>query len=285
MNTLNNAFSLDMVSGNTKAAMKTADAKSRDLYMVPVDQLTIMDDFNTRTKNDEYKSKVREVADSIKANEFYSHKPFAVIVIKVDGKDVIAVYDGHTRYEGMLLAISEGAVVERVPCVAAPAGTTLEDITVGLVTNNSGRQLDPMGIATVVKRLVGYGLEVSEIAKRIGFTPAYVGGLLSLVGAPKSIRDMVNEGIVSASLAVSTLREEGEKAVAVLEAGLVAAKANGKKKVTKKVIVPSAPVKFVADPMVVKLGLEWINNNGQMEVSYSMLSAITGLTVEELKKI
>lgn len=282
---MNTTFSPDFVSGNTKVAMKAADAKSRDLYMVPVAELTIMSEFNTRTKNAEYDAKVREIADSIKANGFYSHKPFAVIVVKVDGKDTIAVYDGHTRYDGLQLAISEGAAVERAPVVAAPAGTTLEDITVGLVTNNSGRQLDPMGIATVVKRLIGYGLEVSEIAKRIGFTPAYVGGLLSLVGAPKPIRDMVTAGTVSASLAVSTLRDEGEKAVAVLEKGLETAKAAGKTKVTKKSIVPTVPAKFSNDPIVVRLGLEWIKSNAGDYKSYEMLSVITGMTTEELKSM
>lgn len=274
---------MNLISGNTKETMKAVDAKSRDLYMVPVPELTILPEFNTRTKNDEYDSKVREIADSIKANGFYSHKPFAVIVIKVDGKSVVAVYDGHTRYDGLMLAISEGAVVERVPAVVAPAGTTLEDITVGLVTNNSGRQLDPMGIAVVVKRLVGYGLEVSEIAKRIGFTPAYVGGLLSLVGAPKPIRDMVNAGTVSASLAVNTLRDEGENAIAVLEAGLVKAKAAGKSKVTKKSIVPTVAPKFSNDPIVVRLGLSWIKENGGDDKSFEMLSAITGMSTDELK--
>lgn len=282
---MNTTFSPDFVSGNTKNAMKAADAKSRDLYMVPVSELTIMSEFNTRTKNAEYDAKVREIADSIKANGFYSHKPFAVITIKVDGKDVIAVYDGHTRYDGLMLAISEGAAVERAPVVAAPAGTTLEDITVGLVTNNSGRQLDPMGIATVVKRLVGYGLDVAEISTRIGYTPAYVGGLLTLVGAPKPIRDMVAAGKVSASLAVSTLRDEGEKAVAVLEAGLVTAKAAGKVKVTKKSIVPTVAPKFSNDPIVVRLGLDWIKANAGDYKSYEMLSAITGMTTDELKSM
>jgi ParB family transcriptional regulator, chromosome partitioning protein len=276
-------FSQDLVAGNMKSAMKDADAKSRDLWMVPVDKLVIMNEFNVRPKNDEYYAAVRAIADSIKENGFYSHKPFAVLVIKRDGQDVIAVYDGHTRYDGLQLAISEGVQVERVPAVAAPSGTTLEDITVGLVTNNSGRQLEPMGVAVVCKRLIGYGLNNSDIAKRLGFTSAYVGGLLSLVGAPKRIRDMVSDGKVSASLAVNTLRDEGEKAVTVLEAGLNAAKEVGKTKVTKKNLVTAK--KPVNTASIVKNGLVWINKNGQMDSSYELLSAITGKTVQELKKI
>lgn len=276
-------FSTDLVAGNMKLAMKDADAKSRDLWMVPVENLVILDDFNVRSKNDEYHTAVREIADSIKENGFYSHKPFAVLVIKRNGHDVIAVYDGHTRYDGVQLAISEGALIERVPAIAAPSGTTVEDITVGLVTNNSGRQLEPMGIAVVCKRLVGYGYTNTEISKRLGFTSAYVGGLLSLVGAPKRIRDMVSNGKVSATLAVNTLRDEGESAVNVLEAGLNIAKADGKSKVTKKNLV--SVNKPTSSGSAIEKGLLWINNNGQMDSSYELLSAITGKSVSQLKKI
>lgn len=282
----------DLVSGNMKHAMREAKATSRDLWFVPVSELTILDDFNVRTKNEQYTEDVRLIADSIKENGFYPHKPFAVIIMKRDGKDIIAVYDGHTRYDALQLAISEDYRVETVPCVAAPSGTTREDITVGLVTNNSGRTLEPMAIATVCKRLVSYGVDKATIAKRLGYTPPYVGGLLNLIGAPKKIRDMVNSGAVSASLAVATLRDQGERAVEVLEKGMVTAKQKGKDKVTARSL-PTKPEKSAAStsttPTPRKLtplesGLTWINDNGQMEHSYAMLSAITGMTIPELKK-
>jgi ParB family chromosome partitioning protein len=180
MNTPVNTFSNDFVAGNVKNAMSDGVGKSRDLWMVKFTELTIMEDFNVRPKNEEYYAAVRAYADSIKANGYYSHKPFAVIVIKIDGVDRIAVYDGHTRYDGVQLAISEGAEIDRVPAVAAPAGTTLEDITVGLVTNNNGNKLDPLALGIVCKRMIGFGRDNTEIAKRLGFTPAYVGNLLSL---------------------------------------------------------------------------------------------------------
>lgn len=280
-------YSTEIVSGNIKSAMKSVDAKSRDLWFVPTNSLTILEDFNVRSKNDEYTQQVRAIADSIKTNGFYSHKPFAVIVTKQDGQDVLAVYDGHTRYEGLQLAITEGAQVERVPVVAAPAGTTLEDITVGLVTNNSGNRLEPLAIGIVCKRLVGYGLDVQEIGKRLGYTPAYVGGLLTLVGAPKQIRDMVSEGKVSASLAVNVIRDHAENAVTVLLNGLETAVTNGKTKVTAKVITKK-PAKVLAETNPEKnpiiKGLEWIRANGDDEKSYELLSIVTGFTVEELKK-
>lgn len=289
-------FNKDLTASNVKTAMSSIDAKKRDMYFVPVDSLSIMDDFNVRAKNDNYNQAVREIADSIKANGFYPHKPFAVLVIKENGKDVLAIYDGHTRFDGLKLAISEGAAIERVPVVCAPQGTSIEDITVGLVTNNSGRQLEPLAIAIVVKRLVGYGLSNDEIAKRLGFTIGYISSLLILVGAPKKIRDLVSDGKVSASLAVITIRDHSENAVSVLEAGLIEAVAAGKTKVTAKNIpVPAAknakknlpaPVLVPRKPTVIELGLAWlIQNGGGDERDFSFFSAVTGLTVEELKVI
>ena len=285
-------FNKDIVASNIKVAMKSFDAKSRDLYYVPIDSLSIMDDFNVRSKNQDYTDSVRAIADSIIANGFYAHKPFAVLAMKENGKDILAVYDGHTRYDGLKLAISEGASIERVPVVCSPAGTTLEDITVGLVTNNSGRQLEPLAIAIVCKRLIGYGLDNVEIAKRLGFSNSYVGNMLMLIGAPKKIRDMVSNGQVSASLAVSTLRDHGEKAVSMLESGLVEAIESGKTKVTaKNVPVTLARKAKVAQTVVyeprqetpLELGLAWIESNGGDDRAYSLMAAMTGMTVEELK--
>ena len=281
-------FNKDITAGNVKSAMKSVDAKSRDLYYVPITALSVMDDFNVRSKNDEYNIAVREIADSIKANGFYPHKPFAVLVMKENGSEVLAIYDGHTRFDGLKLAISEGAAVERVPVVCAPQGTTLEDITVGLVTNNSGRQLEPMGLAIVIKRLVGYGLDNLEISKRLGFTVSYVGGLLSLIGAPKIIRDMVSEGKVSASLAVSAMRDHSENAVTVLQAGMVKANESGKAKLTAKNMPrvetkrAKEGVKIAVKSTQLQIGLDWIKENGGDERAYSMLCAMTGMTIGEI---
>lgn len=274
-------FSRDLVAGNVKNAMKSVDAKSRDLWMVTPSSLKILSDFNVRPKNDEYFACVREIADSIKANGFYPHKPFAVIVIKENGEDVLAVYDGHTRYDGLQLAISEGFSVERVPAVSAPAGTSLEDITIGLHKNNSGSPLSPMGIAILCKRLVGYGMDVDEIATRMGFTAPYVTNLLSLMSAPKKIRDLVADGKVAATLAIATLREEGENAVSVLEAGLVSAVAAGKVKITAKVLKTSKPVPKSA----LEKGLDFIESNGKQETHFAMLAFITGKSIVQLKSL
>lgn len=246
-------FSLTgLTSGSVKNAMKSIGATSRDLWYVPINDIIQLPDFNVRVKNDEYKSAVRAIADSIKANGFYPHKPIACMVIKQDGKDILAVIDGHTRQDGALLAISEGCPLEKLPVVTTGPGMTLEDAVAGLKINNSQNPLTPMALGIICKRLVSFGWTHAKIAEKLVFTVAYVGQLLQLVGAEKAIRDMVNDGQLSATEAVQTIREEGENALKVLQNAQELANKNGKPRITRKYIrkvkEPVAPVNPTPEP-------------------------------------
>lgn len=237
----------NLTTGSKEKAIKETGASSnRSLFAIAPDKIVILPDFNIRVKNADYTAKVREIADSIIENGYYQHKPIACLSIKQGGKDVLACFDGHTRLDAVALAISEGHPIESVYVSVAPVGTTLEDITVGLVTNNSGRQLEPIAIGLVCKRLQGYGLDNTKIAKKLGYSVAYVGQLFELIGADRKIRDMVNDGQLSATEAVQTIREEGENALKVLQDAQELANQNGKPRITRKYIrkakEPVAPV-------------------------------------------
>lgn len=221
--------------GNMKAAMQ-GSTKS-DLYKVERQYLHIADGFNVRVHDADYKAHVRYLADSMKENGFMQDKPLAGYVAELDGKNVIIITDGHTRLTAYDLAVSEGMDTFPLPVVTKPRGTSMEDLTIALVTSNSGRPLTPYELGLVVKRLVGYGMETKDIATRIGKGKAYIEGLLDLVAAPKALREMVTSGKVSATLAVETLKKHGAKEAAkMLGQGVKAATASGKDKVTKKVV-------------------------------------------------
>lgn len=315
-------FSIDsLTAGSKERAVKASDASSnRSIFAIVPDKIVVLPEFNIRPKNTEYTAKVREIANSIIENGFYQHKPIACIVIKQNGVDVIACFDGHTRLDAVKLAISEGHQIEQVFISVAPAGTTLEDITIGLVTNNSGRQLEPMAIGLVCKRLQGYGLDNTKIAKRLGFSLAYVGQLFELIGSDRKIRDLVNEGKISATLAVSTIRDAGEGAADALQSAVDNAAAQGKSKATAKHLKPVNKPKKQADKkdVLVQLvqdnqvgqvtpfdavvvqealiqsetsmqnkGIEWLKSNvGIADHShYELLIAVTGMSIEDIKSM
>jgi len=303
--------------GSVKKAMQ--GVTSADLWKVPRERLHVSDGFNVRIHDNDYKAHVRAIADSIKANGYMQDKPLAGYVGKDEnGEDVVIITDGHTRLAGYDLAVKEGVEPFELPVVTKPRGTSMEDLTIALVTSNSGRQLSPFEVGTVCQRLVSYGMETTVIAKRLGYGKAYIEGLLDLVAAPKAMRDLVTSGKVSATLAVESIKKHGAKeAVKVLTAGAKEAAAAGKDRVTKKAVkkavekkakkggkqkgeqatlpgIPEAQAAANFDVTLIERASAWFTNhvaNTTMSeqkadfakgVCIDMLCGLTGLTAEDV---
>lgn len=224
---------IQFIQGAIKRAMREAGAVASDMWMVPVDEIRVYEGFNVRVKDEGYQARVREIADSILANGFYRDKPLVGFAARGDdGKDIVYLTDGHTRHEALLLAIEEGAEIKSVPMVTKPAGTSMEDLTVALVTGNTASPLRPFEVAMVCKRMIGYSVAEADIARRLQLSEKYVGDLLYYAAAPAEIRALVEDGHVVLGLAVSTLRKHGPAAIDVLRQGLERAQADGKNRVT-----------------------------------------------------
>lgn len=227
----------EITPGNVKDVMRTYKTGVADVYMVKLEALRVRDGFNAAREADpEYPVAIREYADSMKANGFFRHKPIKVTAA-ADGFLYIA--DGHTRFAAVQLANSEGAGIESVPVINETRGTTEDDRIFGLILDNNGRKLTPLGEAMVIKQLLGRGIDEKEIARRLGYSITKVTNALTLVGAPTAIREMVAAGEVSATTAVKTIKAEGAKATETLKAAKETAKAAGKEKVTGKHLKPA----------------------------------------------
>lgn len=152
-----------------------------------------------------------------------------------------------------------GADIKAVPMITKPAGTSMEDLTVALVTGNAGSPLRPFEVAAVCKRMIGYSMSEAEIARRLQITGKYARDLLYYAAAPAETRAMVESGQVVLGLAVSTLRKHGPEAISILSKGLEQAQASGKTRVTpKQVKTDSGP--RVTRP-VLRSSLEYLRTN------------------------
>lgn len=227
-------FELNVVAGNTKKAMSAVGAGKRDLWMVPINDVQLIEGFNVRLDNEEQRAHIRALADSILVDGFLAHKALAGFVANVGGVDVVYLTDGHCRLQAAKLAISEGAEIQRLPVIISPQGTSQEDLTVALVKGNTGKPLTPIETGIVCSRLVKYGWDTKRVSDRLGLGVSYIEDLLSLVAAPVAIRQMVINGQVSAANAVTALRKNGDKAAEKLQAALARAQSAGGKKVTAK---------------------------------------------------
>ncbi len=231
----------ELAPGSVDGAMNDAGAqRPRGTYKVPRDKIRVIEGFNIRNASDpEYKAHIRWLADSMKANGYMEDKPLAGYVAKDPdtGENIVYLTDGHSRLAGVDLANSEGCEFNMLPLVVKPKGTSMEDLTVALYTSNGGKPLTVFETAMLCKRLLGMGLTEKQIAERLGFKAGkkYVDDLLTLVAAPKELREMVATGAVGASLAISTIKADGPvKAAKKLATAVDKAKADGKKKVTPK---------------------------------------------------
>ncbi|KAF1003892.1 MAG: hypothetical protein GAK28_04355 [Luteibacter sp.] len=275
-------FETTLVAGSVKAAMKDIGASSRDLWQVQVGDLRVIPNFNVRIKDAAYKAHIRSLADSMKSEGYYQDKPMAGYVAKEGDTLVIYITDGHCRFEAVQLAISEGAEIERIPVVPAPQGTSIEDLTVGLVRSNSGKPLEPYELAVACKRLTRFGWEQADIASRLGLSGKYVEGLLLLIGSDKDVREMVIKGEVAASTAIEALRKYGSKAFEKLQQGLRAAQAAGGERVTRKHMPEVAFKKQVskAAPVLFNTMREVKADPGYQHISQDLRDKLDALLAE-----
>ncbi|WP_322089727.1 ParB/RepB/Spo0J family partition protein [Burkholderia sp. BCC1999] len=255
---------MELVPGNVKEIVKPFRQGTADVYMVSLGAIRVRPEFNeAREADPEYPTAVREIADSIKANGFFRHKPIKVAAA-ADG--YLYVSDGHTRWDGVLLANSEGAGIEAVPVINEVRGTTEEDRIFGLILDNSGRRLTLLGEAMVIKRLIGRGIDEKEIARRLTRNVASIRNALTLVAAPTPIKEMVTSGAVSATSAVKVMKEQGVNAVAHLQAAKEAATAAGKTKVTPKALKAVGGQKQTARSNDADL-LDWLAAQNNVTIS------------------
>ena len=238
-------FNTVLVPGSIKGGMKAVEAGSRDLWQIDPTKLRVIEGFNPRVMNDEYKAHIRSIADSIKTEGFFQDQPLAGYVATIEGEPVVFVYNGHTRLAATLLAISEGAEIPRLPVVVSQSGLSMEDMTVALIRGNGGKSLTYYESAVVCKRLIKYGFTEEEISARTGITGPLVRNRLALMAAPLKLREMVANDSMSATLAIELLNNHGDKAVEKAEEAQSRAAEAGKTKVRKAQTAPSARVKFV----------------------------------------
>lgn len=194
------------------------DKREGVLFRVPFDAIHPIADFNIRVRTPDYETHIDRIAQSIKDNGFFQHMPLKVHPVTENGQNLLYLVGGYSRYEAAKRAVANGVKLSRLPVVATPKGTTLDDLLIGLDKDNDGKPLTPFERGILVKRMLANDNSEEEIAESLGVTKRYVSDLLGLMAAPKALHNMVVSGEVSAALAMDMIQEHGgEKAVEILK--------------------------------------------------------------------
>lgn len=146
---------------------------------------------------------------------------------------------GHTRRfaykkmeeRGTLIRDPKGeAWIQVTPFVGNDADQLLRQ-----ATSTKRAETDALGLGRVYNKLLAMGWTAQQIAERSGEPVATIKRVLDLAGGNTDVHEQVKAGTVSPTLAAAAVRKHGDKAGEVLATQLVAAKAQGKKKVTAAV--------------------------------------------------
>ena len=170
------------------------------------------------------------------------------LTVYVRGEEIVLT-NGHCRLLAVKRLIAEGEKIELVPCRVEPKTANDADRVLSMLTRNSGKPLEPLEMAAVMKRLLAFGWDEAKIAASTGFTTVYVASLLRLNAAPEEIKGMITRGEVAATTAARVIKDQGEDAAEVLRDAIKETKAAGKKKVTAK----NLPAKALTPPAMKKL--------------------------------
>lgn len=173
----------------------------RDAYPFDPRLLKIEPSFNVRDLDaTDEREDLDELKESIRANGVRT--PLEVRLVDED----VFVTAGHRRHKVVMELIAEGEPIKAIPVIPEPKNTTAEDRVINLVISNSGKPLKPLEVAEVVRRLVAFGWEKQNIAKRLGKSASAVSGYLDMIAMPEPVKEQVRENAISATEAARLVK-------------------------------------------------------------------------------
>lgn len=222
-------------SSEIKKTLLSSGANQTSLWMVPIEQISIIEGFNVRVLNDSYREHIDSLAQSMVESGFLEDKPLLGFVSQDEGGiEKISLIDGHSRLAAVKIANSRGALISKVPIVI-DSSSNIVDHNVRLINSNSGRELTSWEKALVIKRLHSYQLSKVEIARRTGVPENQVYDYINhLLPSPPILHQWIIDEKISVSFAVNELKKHGgNKAIERIKKAIENAEKSGSKKASK----------------------------------------------------
>jgi ParB/RepB/Spo0J family partition protein len=215
-------------------ALKDHAKKVRDLLQIDPRKIVVQPGFNVRKPGPALDAHLEDLTASISENGVQN-----ALTVRLQSNQVFLV-DGHCRLAATMRAIENGVPIETVPCVPEGSYASEADRTLTLITRNSGKPLEALEKAEVFQRLLGFGWDEEQIAKKAGVTVRQVQNILTLLTAPTEVKEMIVAGKVAATTVIGALRgsEDTEEAAQAIVEAVEAAEASGRKRATARDLNP-----------------------------------------------
>lgn len=174
--------------------------------------------FNKRDKDADWEVGIQELVAFLDAG---GEVPPLEVYARDDGG--VWLVEGHRRTEAFTRLAAMGKPVEWIH-IKQFNGNDAERIA-RIATSNSQAPLKPLERAAVYAELRALNWTPQDIARRMGKEVRHVTDLLALIDADTSVHTLVRAGTVAPTVAVSHIKEHGEKAAEVLAEKAAKAKA------------------------------------------------------------
>lgn len=195
-----------------------------DIHRIDPSHINVKDSWNGRDfKDPDNIAHVNELAASIA--EIGVLEPLTVYMEK--GK--VWLSDGECRLRAVLQAKAAGAPIQTVPVKSDQQHINEGDRVFGQILRNSGKPFSDIELARTFRRLLDFGWQQGDIAKKWGKSEGRVSQILKLLTLSNPIQTMIVKQEVTPSLAVAVNKAAANptEAEKQLKAGLEQAKANG----------------------------------------------------------
>jgi len=123
------------------------------------------------------------------------------------------VEDGNRRLYNIQILLNEGVEIKEVPAVLVERPATEAEGVILRLNLNEAQQFAPLEQGRAFAKLRAAGMNDVQIANATGFKSMHVGNMLTLHNASETIHQLVDEGKISATMAVTVLRAHGEEMI------------------------------------------------------------------------
>lgn len=207
--------------------------KRRDLLMVPVDQIVVNNESNyTDSERGDIASLAGSIATEGIQNPLKCYK-------NSDGK--LVLQSGFRRMAAVRLINGNKKImqpIERVPVILEDRYANEADRDVRQILENAHREdATPIEKAQIYNKLITvHGLEIEDVARRIGEDVNTIKRYLTLLQASQPVRKALENGKIGMTAAAQIVKKNPEDAQAQKEDLEIAVAASGGKKAKSRVV-------------------------------------------------
>jgi ParB/RepB/Spo0J family partition protein len=175
--------------------------RAEEVVKIPISKIVMRDGFNVRQSYGDTDSLAYSILENGQV------QPGRVDIL-ADGSFVLV--DGHRRFIA-LQQLAKNGYEPFFKAIVNTKSTTEEQRILQMFTTQDNKQLEPVEVSELIKRLVNIGYNASEIAKKIGKSHTYVGNMYAFSQDSKIVKEAVTNGDISISTAITLQKEIPEQ--------------------------------------------------------------------------